>query len=192
MGEYGTPPIMAAIGVGKADLERAGELYNYGANVILIDVAHGFHQNVGDMIKKLKNMLPNSVDIIAGNVASYEAAQYLIDSGADGIRVGIGGGCFTPDMEVKTDNGFIKIKDIEIGTKVYTHTGELKSVYHKFIYDNYTEIYDIDGIEATANHKFYVVHQSKVDLVTDDNIHHYAHWIRADELNNEYFLVELD
>jgi hypothetical protein len=94
-------------------------------------------------------------------------------------------------MEVKTSNGLKKIKDIEIGDEVFTHTGELKPVINKFEYDDYDEVYDIDGIEATANHKFYVVHSSKVDLVDGDNIHDYAEWIYASDLTDDYFLIEL-
>jgi hypothetical protein len=158
----------------------------------LIDVAHGHHQNVLDMIHWCKETLPDHIDIIAGNIATAEAAERLIDAGADGLRVGIGGGCFTPNMEVRTSDGLKKIKDVEIGDEVYTHTGELKPVINKFEYGDFNEVYDIDGIEATANHKFYVVHQSKTDLVTDDNIHDYAEWVKAEDLTDEYFLIELD
>lgn len=185
-------PIMAAVGVHSDDIIRAKALVNAGANVILIDVAHGHHRNVIDMIKTLKFDLPEYVDIIAGNIATKQAAIDLEEVGVDGLRAGIGGGCFTPDMEVRTSTGLKKIKDIQIGDEVYTHTGELKPVINKFEYDDYDEVYDIDGIEATYNHKFYVVHESKADLVDDDNIHKYAEWITADKLSDEYFLIELD
>jgi IMP dehydrogenase len=185
-------PIMAAIGVQYEDRARALSLVEAGANVLLIDVAHGHHQNVLDMIHWGKETLPDEIDIIAGNIATGEAAIDLENAGADGLRVGIGGGCFTPKMEVRTSDGLKKIKDIQIGDEVYTHTGELKPVINKFEYDDYDEIYDINGIEATNNHKFYVVHQSKSDLVNDDNIHQYAEWVTADKLSDEYFLIELD
>jgi len=185
-------PVAASVGANGDFLERAIELIVGGANIILIDVAHGHHKNVKDAIRLIKNLDPY-VDVIAGNIATAKAAMDLQEWGADGLRVGIGGGCFTPDMEVKTKNGFVKIKDINIGDLVFTHTGELKPVINKFIYEDYNEIYIIDGIETTANHKFYVIHQNKVDLVkNDDDIHRYAEWINADELNNEYFTVNLD
>lgn len=190
--EISLVPIMAAIGVSEEDKKRAKSLTECGANVILIDVAHGDHQNVIDMIHWCKENLNDKVDIIAGNIATAQAAERLIDAGADGLRVGIGGGCFTPNMEVRTSDGLKKIKDVEIGDEVYTHTGELKPVINKFEYGDFNEVYDIDGIEATANHKFYVVHQSKTDLVTDDNIHDYAEWVKAEDLTDEYFLIELD
>jgi IMP dehydrogenase len=85
-------PIMAAIGVQKEDENRAISLVANGANVLLIDVAHGHHQNVLDMIHWCKKTLPDHIDIIAGNIATAEAAIHLETYGADGLRVGIGGG----------------------------------------------------------------------------------------------------
>lgn len=189
-----TKPIMAAIGVGESGYERGSKLVENGCNVLLIDVAHGHHKKVKDLISKLKTFRKNykrPFDIIAGNIATSQAAEDLIKWGADGLRVGIGGGCFTPEMEVRTKDGLKLIKDVEIGDEVYTHTGELKPVINKFEYDDYDEVYDIDGIEATGNHKFYVVHQSKSDLVDDGNIHEYAEWVKAEDLTDEYLLIEL-
>lgn len=85
-------PIMAAIGVQEEDKKRAIELTSSGANIVLIDVAHGHHQNVIDMIKWCKDNLNPQVDIIAGNIATSEAALDLEAAGADGLRVGVGGG----------------------------------------------------------------------------------------------------
>ena len=86
-------PIMAAIGVQTEDRVRAKSLVKAGANVLLIDVAHGHHKNVIDMVKWCKEQ-PEfvDVDIIAGNIATSEAATDLEIAGADGLRVGIGGG----------------------------------------------------------------------------------------------------
>jgi IMP dehydrogenase len=85
-------PIMAAIGANGDYLERAQELTKAGANVILIDVAHGHHKFVKEALFNLKKILPSYVDIIAGNVATSHAAIDLEFWGADAIRVGIGGG----------------------------------------------------------------------------------------------------
>lgn len=97
-------PIMAAIGVMASDMDRAKALTEAGANIILIDVAHGHHQNVIDMVKWCKTNLPEHVDVIAGNIATAQAALDLEEAGADGLRVGIGGGslCTT---RVKTGFG---------------------------------------------------------------------------------------
>ena len=98
-----TVPIMAAIGANGDYFERADTLINAGVNVILIDVAHGHHAFVREAIIKIKDNFPH-IDIIAGNVATAEAAEELEFWGADAIRVGIGGGslCTT---RVKTGFG---------------------------------------------------------------------------------------
>jgi len=105
-------PIMVAIGVQDEDRARALSLVEAGANVLLIDVAHGDHQNVIDMIEWCKGNLPKHVDIIAGNIATGESAQRLIDAGVDGLRVGIGGGslCTT---RIKTGFGVPNVTSLE-------------------------------------------------------------------------------
>lgn len=104
-------PIAAAIGANGDYLERAQELVRNGANVILIDVAHGHHKFVKDALRALKIALPSHVDVIAGNVATAKATQYLTDWGADAIRVGIGGGslCTT---RVKTGFGVPNVSSL--------------------------------------------------------------------------------
>ena len=87
----GTTPIMAAVGSNGDYLERAKALISVGANVLIIDVAHGHHVNVRRAIEAIKGIHPE-VDIIAGNIATKEAALDLQNWGADGLRVGIGGG----------------------------------------------------------------------------------------------------
>ena len=109
-------PIMAAIGVGSKERLRADALVEAGANVLLIDVAHGHHQNVIEMIKYCKNKFPEE-DVIAGSIATAEAAEDLQNAGADGLRVGIGGGslCTT---RVKTGFGIPNVTCIEEISKV--------------------------------------------------------------------------
>ena len=109
-------PIMAAIGVGEEGKLRADALVEAGANILLIDVAHGHHQNVIDMIKYCKDKFLN-VDVIAGNIATAEAAEDLQNAGADGLRVGIGGGslCTT---RVKTGFGIPNVTCLEQISKV--------------------------------------------------------------------------
>jgi IMP dehydrogenase len=96
-------PIAAAVGANGDFFERAKALINAGADIILIDVAHGYHENVKQAIASIKSINPK-VDIIAGNIATATAALSLQAWGADGLRVGIGGGslCTT---RVKTGFG---------------------------------------------------------------------------------------
>ena len=84
-------PIVAAIGSNGDFLERTKALVNAGANVVVIDVAHGHHINVKRAIEAIRNE-NLKVDIIAGNIATAEAAIDLQNWGVDGLRIGIGGG----------------------------------------------------------------------------------------------------
>jgi len=110
--EIKSVPIMAAIGVKNEDRKRAKKLVKSGANILLIDVAHGHHTIVFDMIKWCKKNLPEHVDIIAGNIVTKEAAEYLQYAGVDGLRVGVGGGslCTT---RVQTGFGVPNVTAIE-------------------------------------------------------------------------------
>ena len=86
--EFGRLRVAAAIGVGQYD--RAEALVKAGADVIVIDSAHGHSKGILETVKQIKATL--NVDIIAGNIATGVAAQDLIDAGADAVKVGIGPG----------------------------------------------------------------------------------------------------
>jgi IMP dehydrogenase len=83
--------VAAALGSSGDFLERAQELVRRKVDVLAIDSAHGHSQRVLDAVKALKHAVPN-VEVLAGNVASYEGARDLIALGVDGIKVGIGPG----------------------------------------------------------------------------------------------------
>ncbi len=80
----------AAIGVTGDFLERAQELAKQGVNLLVIDTAHGHQVNIRAALNKVKAVC--DVELMAGNIATAKAAQFLIDSGADAIKVGIGPG----------------------------------------------------------------------------------------------------
>lgn len=104
-------PIAAAVGTNGDFFERAKSLIEAGANIILIDVAHGHHKHVSHAIRMVKSLEPY-VDVIAGSIATSKAAEDLIAWGADGLRVGIGGGslCTT---RVKTGFGIPNVTCLE-------------------------------------------------------------------------------
>ena len=81
----------AAIGVTKDVLERAGALIEAQADVLVLDSAHGHSKNIIECVKKVKEAYPDT-PVIAGNIATAEAAEALIDAGADCLKVGIGPG----------------------------------------------------------------------------------------------------
>ena len=89
--EQGRLRVGAAIGSSGDFIERARELVKKKVDVIAVDSAHGHSQRVMDALKALKRALPE-VEILAGNVASFEGARDLIRLGASGVKVGIGPG----------------------------------------------------------------------------------------------------
>ena len=81
----------AAIGTGAETLDRAKSLFDSGVDLFVVDSAHGHTKSVIETVKKIKKEFPTK-DIIAGNVATPEGAEALIEAGADGIKIGIGPG----------------------------------------------------------------------------------------------------
>ena len=89
--EQGRLRVAAATGVGKDGIERAEALIDAGVDILVVDTTHGHSQMVLDVVKKISN-LSSSINIIGGNVATGDATKALIDSGASGVKVGIGPG----------------------------------------------------------------------------------------------------
>ena len=89
--EKGRLLVGAAIGVTSDALDRVRAVVDAGADVLALDSAHGHSKNIIDKVKEIKAVFPN-VPIIVGNIATGEAAQALIDAGAEAIKVGIGPG----------------------------------------------------------------------------------------------------
>ncbi|OYU79295.1 MAG: IMP dehydrogenase [Flavobacterium sp. BFFFF1] len=88
---YGRLRVAAAIGVTPDAVNRAEALVNAGVDAIIIDTAHGHTEGVVNVLKLVKSKFPD-IDVIVGNIATAEAARYLVDHGADGVKVGIGPG----------------------------------------------------------------------------------------------------
>tara|TARA_B100000963_G_scaffold138149_1_gene120235 strand:+ start:490 stop:1953 length:1464 start_codon:yes stop_codon:yes gene_type:complete len=81
----------AALGTGNDTLERASALADAGADLFVVDSAHGHSKNVLDTVKILKKQFPQ-IDIMGGNVATPDGAQALIDAGVDSVKIGMGPG----------------------------------------------------------------------------------------------------
>jgi len=89
--EFGRLRVAAAIGVGGDNLERCKMLYKSGVDAVVIDTAHAHTKSVLKIIKDVKKSFPD-LDVVAGNVASADAAKFLAKAGVDGVKVGIGPG----------------------------------------------------------------------------------------------------
>jgi len=89
--EQGNLRVGAAVGVGEGTDERVEALIDAGADVLVVDTAHGHAQGVLDRVKWIKTRYPR-IQVIGGNIATAAAAKALVDHGADGVKVGIGPG----------------------------------------------------------------------------------------------------
>lgn len=83
--------VAAGIGVTADSLVRARALVEAGVDAIVIDTAHGHTRGVVEVLKAVKSEFPN-IDVVVGNIATGEAAKFLVENGADGVKVGIGPG----------------------------------------------------------------------------------------------------
>jgi len=89
--KFGRLKVAAAIGVSKDSIDRCSALYNAGVDSVVIDTAHGHSKGVLEILRNIKKNFP-SIDVIVGNIATKEAASFLVKAGADGVKVGIGPG----------------------------------------------------------------------------------------------------
>ena len=89
--EFGRLRVAAAIGVGGDNFERCKMLYKSGVDAVVIDTAHAHTKSVLKIIKEVKKSFPD-LDVVAGNVATADAAKFLAKAGVDGVKVGIGPG----------------------------------------------------------------------------------------------------
>ncbi|HIP27454.1 MAG TPA: IMP dehydrogenase [Flavobacteriaceae bacterium] len=89
--DFGRLRVAAAIGVAGDSFERAERLIKAGVDALVVDTAHGHSKGVVSILKEIKSKYPN-IDIIVGNIATAEAAKFLVENGADAVKVGIGPG----------------------------------------------------------------------------------------------------
>ena len=168
--ERGRLRVGAAVGVGPDALERAQALAAAGADVLVVDTAHGHSQGVVEMVGKIKNAV--AVEVIAGNIATGDAAQALVEAGADAVKLGVGPGCFAAGTRVLMANASYKnIEDVRAGDRVINMHGEAVAVRRAWC----TGIRDVIGIRhaaspvetvVTPDHNFFVGDLSSVARTT--------------------------
>ena len=88
---YGRLRVAAAIGVGRENIDRARLLVEAGVDALVIDTAHGHSVNVVNILQQVKKEFPE-IDVVVGNIATGQAARFLVEQGADAVKVGIGPG----------------------------------------------------------------------------------------------------
>lgn len=157
--------------------------------LLCLDVANGGMYKFLHFIEDVREKFPKAF-IIAGNCASIDVATKIQKAGASMVKVGIGSGCFIGGTKVLTKDGYRNIEDISVGDIVLTHRGNWKKVIEKMTIQASKSI-KINDIECTPNHEFYVLHKKFSKIVNDNNIHEYAQWVCAEDLTEEYLLIEV-
>ena len=89
--DYGRLKVAAAVGTSNDTIERCSLLVKAGVDAIVIDTAHAHTKSVKNTVAKIKTHHPN-IDLVAGNIATGDAAKFLMKAGVDGVKVGIGPG----------------------------------------------------------------------------------------------------
>lgn len=181
-----------SLGISDDEFNKLREVQNRTGGkvrVICIDVANGYTERFIEFVSKIREEYPLSI-IIAGNVVTSEITEQLILAGADIVKVGIGGGCFVAGTPILTNNGLKPIEEVEVGDKVVTHKGRERTVSNTFTHTNKNLLLNVNGIKATPNHEFYVIHKSDADKIYNSGIHEHAKWVRADELTYSHYLLE--
>jgi IMP dehydrogenase/GMP reductase len=115
--------VAAAVGVGPDALERAAALVDADVDALVLDTAHGHSRAVVAMVRRLKDAL--GVELVAGNVATPEAADALISAGADAVKAGVGPGCFAAGTRIlMADASYKNIESVRPGDRVINMHGE--------------------------------------------------------------------
>jgi len=113
----------AAVGVGPDALERAEALVGVGVDLLVVDTSHGHHQGVLDVVKQIKGGL--DIEVIGGNVVTADAVDAMAAAGADGVKCGVGPGCFAAGTRVlMADATYRAIEQIVAGDRVINMHGE--------------------------------------------------------------------
>ncbi len=90
--QFGRLVVGAAVGVGAESMARCEALVEAGTDVLFIDSAHGHSKGVLDAVRAIKKRFGSKIDVVGGNVATYDGTRALMDAGADAVKVGIGPG----------------------------------------------------------------------------------------------------
>ena len=162
--------VAAAVGASLDVMDRVAALVERGVDVLVVDTAHGHARSVIDTVAKVKANY--DVDVIAGNVATGEAAAALIEAGADAVKVGIGPGCFAGDTRVlMADATYKDIDQIQPGDRVINMHGEPVTVVKAWC----TGVREVIAVRHTASrqdtvvtpdHRFFVGDLSTVSAAT--------------------------
>ncbi len=131
--EQGRLRVAAATGTGDKGISRAEALFDAGVDVLVLDTAHGHSEGVLKSVERARR-LSNSTQLVAGNVATGDAAKALIDAGADAVKVGIGPGsiCTTRMVAGVGVPQLTAVMDVRRGLPQGRHPGDLRRRHQVF------------------------------------------------------------
>jgi len=184
--------LFISIGIknGIRELDKLKEIENgamwFKPN-ICIDAPNFYIDKAFEVLEHCRELFPKSV-IMCGNIASSDVCHKLLEY-ADILKIGIGSGCFHGNVKVQTDSGFKEIKNINVGDKVLTHTGQYQNVVNKMKYNTHEEYMIINDIECTPEHLFLVCDKNDKEKITDFNYMDYCYWVSAYDLDKEKHLL---
>ncbi|GMA14596.1 IMP dehydrogenase [Deinococcus metallilatus] len=168
--DLGRLRVAAAIGVSADLMDRAGALVAAGADVLVLDSAHGHSQGILNALARVKEHF--DVDVIAGNIATRAGARDLIAAGADAVKVGIGPGCFAAGTRVLMAGGYYKnIEDVKVGDRVLNMHGRPVTVVNSWC-TGVREVMAVRHVHSpretvvTPDHRFWVGALSTVSAET--------------------------
>ena len=121
--EQGRLRVGAAVGVGPDAVLRAEALVAAGVDLLVVDTGHGHHQGVLDVVKTIKGGF--DVEVIGGNIVTADAVDAMVAAGVDGVKVGVGPGCFAAGTRVlMADATYKSIEEVVAGDRVINMNGE--------------------------------------------------------------------
>jgi inosine-5'-monophosphate dehydrogenase len=152
--------VAAAVGVGTDAVERAAALVEAEVDALVVDTAHGHSLGVVDMVRRLKDA--HDVEIVAGNISTAEAAEALIEVGADAVKAGVGPGCFAAGTRVLMADGTQRnIEEVRAGDRVINMAGAAVTVRRAWC----TGVREVVALRTTcapgetlvtADHRYYL------------------------------------
>ncbi|MGH3039016.1 MAG: IMP dehydrogenase [Gaiellaceae bacterium] len=158
--EQGRLRVAAAVGTGPEGLDRAAALVDEDVDVLVVDTSHGHSLGVIEAVRELKGR--HDVEVVAGNVATPEATEALIDAGADAVKVGMGPGCFAAGTRIlMADARYKDIADVRPGDRVINMNGEPVTVERAWC-TGVREVIAVRHVASpretvvTSDHRFFV------------------------------------
>lgn len=157
--------------------------------IVCVDVAKGDQEQVFAQIRKIRTLFKDKIDIIGGNVCTGEGVAMLIDAGVDAVKIGVGPGCLSGETPIHTQQGSVKISDLQPGQhKVKNIYGEWTDVIAT-IENAPRTCLNINGVILTEDHLVAVIKTEFANKLNNEDFEQYIDWIPARLVDEEHHLL---